>query len=89
MTKNDDGRVFPFSTHPDLEALLQRQRQQTEAPEKAAASITPWLLHREGERINDFRKAWRNAHEAAGLHERLLHDLRRSGVRRESVCLGL
>lgn len=82
MTKNDDGRVFPFSTYPHLEDLLQRQRERTEALEKATARIIPWVFHRGGERIKDFRKAWRNACEVAGLRGRLVHDLRRSGVRR-------
>ena len=34
-----------------------------------------------GERIAEFRKAWRSARKAAGLPGLLVHDLRRSAVR--------
>jgi integrase len=80
-TKNDEGRVFPFSTFPALEALLRHQRERTEALEKATARIIPWVFHRNGEPIKDFRKAWWNACETAGVPGRWRHDFRRTAVR--------
>ena len=41
----------------------------------------PFIFHRDGCPISDFRKAWRAACTAIGLSGRIVHDLRRSGVR--------
>lgn len=41
----------------------------------------PYIFHRDGEAIAEFRKAWATACKAAGLTGRLFHDLRRTGVR--------
>jgi len=81
MTKNDEGRVFPFGAFPDLEALLLRQRERTLAVERATGQIIPSVWHRDGTPIKDFRNAWKKACEAAGLPGRLLHDFRRTAVR--------
>lgn len=80
-TKNDDGRVFPFMAFPALEALLQRQRKRTEELQKVTKQIIPWLFHRGGTPIKDFRGAWQQACKAAGVPGRLVHDLRRTAVR--------
>ena len=80
-TKNDEGRVFPFTALPALSDLLKRQRERTTAIEKATDTIIPWIFHREGQRILDFRGAWEKAREAAGLPEKILHDFRRTAVR--------
>ena len=41
----------------------------------------PYIFHIAGKRIGDFRKLWRKACTAAGVTGRIIHDLRRSGVR--------
>ncbi len=43
--------------------------------------LTPWIFHRKGRQIGDFRKAWTTACEKAGVPGRILHDFRRTAVR--------
>jgi integrase len=81
-TKNDDGRVFPFGSYPELERLLLCQKEHTDALQRATARIIPLVFHRSGEPIKDFRKAWSDACKTAGLPGQWVHDLRRSCVRR-------
>ena len=44
----------------------------------AGDQIVPWLFHRSGRPIADFRKAWATACAAAGVPGALFHDLRRT-----------
>ena len=41
----------------------------------------PWIFHREGSRIKDFRGAWTSACALAGVPDLKFHDLRRTAVR--------
>jgi integrase len=43
--------------------------------------LTPWIFHRKGKPIGDFRKAWATACKKAGVPGRILHDFRRTAVR--------
>jgi integrase len=82
MTKNRDGRVFPFGDHlPALRQLLETQRRLTVELETSRGIICPWVFHRNGRRIRDFRGAWANACEAAGVPGMIPHDFRRTAVR--------
>lgn len=77
-TKNQAGRVFPFTDV--LQALIEEQWRQHEALRKAG-TICRFVFHRHGKRVRGFRKAWANACQAAGFPGRIPHDLRRSAVR--------
>jgi integrase len=79
-TKNKEGRVFPFTA--ELRALLEAQRAVTEAVQRSTGAIVPWVFHRRGKPIKEFRKAWGLACKRAGVPGRLFHDFRRSAVRR-------
>jgi integrase len=80
-TKNDDGRMFPFAALPELNQLLRQQWEETKALQVDTGQIIPFVFHRQGKRIKDFRKAWRDACKRAGVPDRLVHDFRRTAVR--------
>jgi integrase len=95
-TKNDEGRVFPFAALRRLESLLREQRTKTEAVERAEGMICPWVFHRAGKPIRNFREAWEAACVEAGFFRvvpipgraegrkkatKLFHDFRRTAVR--------
>ena len=42
---------------------------------------SPFIFHRAGEPIREFRKSWRSACRAAGVPGRIFHDLRRTAIR--------
>jgi integrase len=77
-TKNQAGRVFPFTD--TLRTLFEELWTEHDAL-KTQGTICPFVFHRKGNRIRTFRKAWANACERAGYPGRILHDLRRSAVR--------
>jgi integrase len=72
ISKSKDGRVLPLSG--ELLEIIQRAHA-TRRPG------CPFVFHRDGEPVGDFRKAWATASKAAGLHPVLVHDLRRTAVR--------
>jgi integrase len=70
-TKNGRPRYLPI--YGDMAAEL----------EMALANADrkcPFLIHRSGERVFDFEKAWATACEAAGVKHALFHDLRRTAL---------
>lgn len=78
-TKNGRGRMFPLV--PRLRRALEAQERGTVKLERLLGKRIPWLFHRGGVRIKDFRHAWNAARVAAGVPGRLLHDFRRTAVR--------
>jgi len=80
-TKNAEGRTFPFRVLPELAELIVRQREMTTQSERESGQIVPYLFHRAGRPIKDFREAWENACVAAGMPGRIPHDFRRTAVR--------
>ncbi len=80
-TKNDEGRVFPFSILPELAETLICQKRRTQALERSTGRIIPWVFHRGGNRIKEFRGEWDRAFEAAGITRKIPHDFRRTAVR--------
>jgi len=81
-TKNSEGRSFPFSMLPGLEACLYRQRERTQALGREESKIAPRVFwHGRGKPIKDFRSAWDIATRKAGCPGKLVHDFRRTAVR--------
>jgi integrase len=80
-TKNRDGRTFPMI--PELRAVLEAQRAETDALQRKIGAIIPWVFHwtAQGRPLKGFTKSWRAACLAAGLPGRIPHDFRRTAVR--------
>jgi len=80
QTKNAEGRVFPYGKLSELDRAILEQHRKVEALKKQG-TICPWVFHRKGKRIADFRDAWDAACTAAGYPGRIPHDFRRTSVR--------
>lgn len=83
-TKNKEARAIPLSR--EVLEMIVRQR----ALREQYHPQTPWVFfrHATGDTLRDFRGAWAAASKQCGLWDesakrptRLLHDLRRTGVR--------
>ena len=72
ISKSKDGRLLPLSG--ELLEIMERAHARRRPD-------CPFVFHRDGEPIGDFRKAWATACKAAGLQPLLIHDLRRTAVR--------
>lgn len=77
--KNREGKNFPLT--PELRAVLEAQRVKTDLIQKRLGRIIPWVFHRDGKPIKDFRGAWKTACRNAGLPWLIPHDFRRTAVR--------
>jgi integrase len=78
-TKNGQGRNCPLTA--ELFGILEAQVERTREIELATGRIIPWLFHRDGHPIKDFRTVWKAACRAVGLPGRIPHDFRRTAVR--------
>ena len=80
-TKNEEGRFFPFAMHPELVELFKDRRRQTNELQTKKERLISFVFHRNGRPIKDFRKAWTDACQAAGVPGMIPHDFRRTAVR--------
>ncbi len=83
-TKNDEGRIFPFTR--ELRELLENQKERTLKLQREEGKVIPWVFYRHTRTgkiwpIRDFRKAWKTACKKAGVPGRIPHDFRRTAVR--------
>ncbi|MBP7529805.1 MAG: site-specific integrase [Syntrophorhabdaceae bacterium] len=69
-TKNDESRVL-YLTGELLETVRERHKD----------AHGPYVFHRDGQKIKDFRFVWAKAFKDAKIPEKLFHDLRRTAVR--------
>lgn len=72
QTKGGDAREFQLSFVPELRDLLMARWRVRDGLH---------VFHRKGRPIGDFRKVWARACTAAGVPDRLVHDLRRTAAR--------
>lgn len=89
-TKNGVGRALPFKGFLQLEALIARRREATDAARHKCGRIIPWMFHDAagnpffgayGRPKRSFRRAWRLACKSASVPGRFFHDFRRTAVR--------
>jgi len=80
QTKNKKRVGFPFAEFPDVEAMLSRRLKETEAFQREAGRIVPYVFHRNGRPVKSWRGAWERARDDAGLSGKILHDFRRTAV---------
>src|SRR2546422_10537541 len=68
--------LFPYTTlfRSELASVIERRW-------KARRLDCARIFHADGKLIGDFRKRWGTACRAIGLEGRIVHDLRRSGVK--------
>jgi len=94
-SKNEDGRLVYLT--PEIAAGLQAQLSRVEKLARKLRRIVPWVFahttdgplnpktgqrtYRAGDRVKDFRRAWRTACRKAGCPGMLRHDFRRTAVR--------
>jgi len=57
------------------ELLIARSEHEKQWPD------VPWVLHRAGRQVVDYRKAWAKGRDLAGFPALLFHDLKRSAIR--------
>jgi integrase len=75
-TKNDQGRLAPI--YGELKEWFKMAKQIRDQNYPAC----PWVFHRCGKPIKNFRKSWGKAIQASGIPRVLVHDLRRTAARK-------
>ncbi len=78
-SKTGEGRTVALEG--DLRVLIDRRWSARHLPTQEGARIVPWVFHRRGRPIKEFRKAWVAACKKTKLEGRLFHDLRRTAIR--------
>lgn len=81
LSKNRKPVVFPITPFPLLLEAIDRRRRNTKEIERRKGAVIPYVFHRDGQRVIDFRGEWEAASRRAGIPGRLVHDFRRTAVR--------
>lgn len=81
-TKNKRARTIVLDGEL-LEAIQSQweRRKVAEIPGEAPALLCPYVFHRDGKPLGDFRDAWDKALTQTGLAGKIFHDFRRTSVR--------
>ena len=81
-TKNDNGRLVILDGEllETIEAQWEK-RKVAEIPGQSPTLLCPYVFHRNGHPIRDFRDSWATACKAVSLTGKLFHDFRRTAVR--------
>jgi integrase len=75
------GRGRTVMLEGDLAELIERRSEARLLEKHGDVQVASLMFHRAGEPVGDFRKAWATACKAAGLPDKLFHDLRRTAAR--------
>jgi integrase len=65
----------------ELVQLIERRKEARSAKTESGVMVSALVFHRDGARIDEFRKSWATACEKSGCEGLLFHDLRRSAAR--------
>jgi integrase len=81
-TKNRAGRLVILEGEllETVQAQWERRKVVT-IPGQSPTLLCPFVFHRDGKAIKDYRDAWNEARTATGLANKILHDFRRTAVR--------
>lgn len=75
------GRGRTVMLEGDLAELVDRRWEARLFEKDGNVRVAGLVFHRESEPLGDFRKAWATACQAAGVPDKLFHDLRRTAAR--------
>jgi integrase len=75
------GRGRTVMLEGDLAELIDRRGHARLFEKDGNVRVAALVFHRDGEPVGDFRKAWATACKAAGVPDKLFHDLRRTAAR--------
>jgi integrase len=75
------GRGRTVMLEGDLAELIDRRWEARLFEKDGSVRVTALVFHRDGKPVGDFKKAWATACRAAGVPDKLFHDLRRTAAR--------